>query len=550
MRVLFRPLAAIAVVAALCLVGNPARAGAPVCSWDVGSRTLTMNIGGLGIIDSVAVGQVPDSNELGYRTVGDWVPCPSGTVNSADLLVVNGTLRSDEVALVLPDGVLRPGHTQEAKGASELEVELALGAGTDTAELRGGPSADSFQLRSTTKAAINGDNDADVTFESVFEFHLNGGGGTDSLNATGARARLTGGNGDDALVGSPFDDDLCGDCGSGTGGTDLMLAGGGSDQLSGGAGVDIYDGGDGSDVLRSGPGADVMVGGDGADVFGTGNSPDGADIIKGGKGWDAISYESRPAAILVTQDKAANDGQSGEKDKVNVEVEEIVGTAFDDEILGSSSDQHLSGLDGNDLLNGGNGDDVFEAGPGDDVVEGDDGDDTLVDEAGYDEYLGGDDRDTFESELSGGYDDTYRGGIGVDTMDYSVRTEAMEIDVTTADGDGVDDESDDVRPDIEVLIGGDGADRIIGGSVANTIYGLGSVDALYGGDGPDTLFGGDGDDSLDGQEGSDWLYGEGGYDSLFGADGAADQLACGVDGGESQQFDDALDTVSNCDVPL
>ena len=37
-----------------------------------------------------------------------------------------------------------------------------------------------------------------------------------------------------------------------------------------------------------------------------------------------------------------------------------------------------------------------------------------------------------------------------------MRTEAMEIDVTVPDGDGVDDESDDVRPDVEVLIGGDG----------------------------------------------------------------------------------------------
>ena len=293
-----------------------------------------------------------------------------------------------------------------------------------------------------------------------------------------------------------------------------------------------------------------MFGDGGADTFDAGLSPDGGDVIIGDAGRDLVSYESRSAGVLITQNKAANDGEVDEGDRVAKDIEEIVGTPFDDEIMASGLDQHIWGLAGSDDINGGNGDDVIEAGTDEDIVNGNDGDDELVDEAGYDEYRGGADRDTFTSELSGGYDDLYRGGPGVDTMDYSVRIDPMQIDVTVPDGDGVDDESDDVRPDIEVIYGGDSFDRIIGGAAANTIYGLDGADALYGGGGPDTIYGGEGDDSLDGQEGADELYGGDGLDDLFGADGAADVLACGADGGDVQEYDFLLDSVSNCNVPM
>ena len=167
--------------------------------------------------------EVPDSNQLGYLTIDDWVPCPAGTVNSANLLVVSGILASDSVVVNLAGGKLAPGHTAEVKGESELEFESLFDAGTDTVELRGGSTSNVFELRSTTKAAMNGDKDADVTFASVDVFHLNGAGGNDALYANGPAARVTGGNGADDLVGSAFDDALCGDCGGGNGDKDLLI---------------------------------------------------------------------------------------------------------------------------------------------------------------------------------------------------------------------------------------------------------------------------------------------------------------------------------------
>ena len=112
-------------------------------------------------------------------------------------------------------------------------------------------------------------------------------------------------------------------------------------------------------------------------------------------------------------------------------------------------------------------------------------------------------------------------------------------------------ESDNVARDIEVIVGGScrGPDHRRQGR-QHCSYGGGGIDALYGGGGPDTLYGGDSNDSLDGQEGSDTLYGEGGYDTLLSADGAADELVCGADGGEAPDYESTLDTVSNCDVPL
>ncbi len=543
-------LVAVAVGAALCLVGQPVQAGiVPACSWDVGSRTLTINLVALGGSDAVHVGRVPDSNQLGYLTIDDWVPCPSGTVNSANLLVVNGTLASDSVVVNLAGGKLAPGHTAEAKGQSELEVELLLDAGTDNVELRGGSSSDLFELRSTTKAALNGDKDADVTFGSVSRFHLNGAGGNDGLSASNAAARLTGGNGEDSLFGSHLDDVLCGDCGNGNGGPDLMMAKGGNDDLSGGAGRDVYDGGDGADLLQSGGGADLMTGGDGADTFETGDAPDGADLMRGNAGQDEISYAMRSAWVMILSSRTDKDGERGERDDVGA-FEVIIGSPFGDVISGGALDQDIQSLGGRDEVSGDNGDDVIASGAGNDFAVGGEGDDTVIDGGGSDEYQGNDGRDQFVAPATPSGDDAFLGGDGVDTMDYAMRSEAMQIDQTVDNGDGVLGESDNVARDIEVIVGGSAGDRIIGGKVANMLLGEGGIDALYGGGGPDELYGGDGDDSLDGQEGSDSLYGEAGSDSLFGADGAADELICGVDGGDVQEYDVALDSVSNCNVPM
>src|SRR5581483_11467741 len=72
---------------------------------------------------------------------------------------------------------------------------------------------------------------------------------------TGA-VSLTGGTGDDTLLGGGGADAL-----DGGDGNDVLVGNGGDDTLTGGAGRDFLIGGLGSDELNGGPGQDILLGG-------------------------------------------------------------------------------------------------------------------------------------------------------------------------------------------------------------------------------------------------------------------------------------------------
>ena len=99
----------------------------------------------------------------------------------------------------------------------------------------------------------------------------------------------------------------------------------------------------------------------------------------------------------------------------------------------------------------------------------------------------------------------YNGGAGVDTIDYSARTNPLTIILNNLAVSGEATEKDVVNTDVENVVGGDGADLIVGSSSDNTlfgglgndvIYGMAGDDTIIGGEGNDTLFGGDGDDTF------------------------------------------------------
>jgi Ca2+-binding RTX toxin-like protein len=145
----------------------------------------------------------------------------------------------------------------------------------------------------------------------------------------------------------------------------------------------------------------------------------------------------------------------------------------------------LLGGGGNDTLSGGNGDDYLSGGKGDDYLCGRDGNDTLIGGGGSDDMAGGADRDI---------------------VDYSSRTEDLVIGVGTDFDDGARGENDNVRDDIEVVLGGSGNDEIRtrmpkpieihGGPGNDTLLGFSANDTLYGNEGNDSLFGGSGNDLL------------------------------------------------------
>jgi Ca2+-binding RTX toxin-like protein len=290
---------------------------------------------------------------------------------------------------------------------------------------------------------------------------------------------------------------------------------------------------------------DELLGG-GAGRTSTGNPVEvfwggaGNDTINGMGGWDAAAYGSSPTAINVNLTLAIGNIQDGWgfTDTVT-NVEEFVGSYYNDTFLGNTADQSFVGGKGNDTMDGGSGYDEVgfgndEAGVtvrlggwvgttgslptgyagsaidgwGDiDVFKNIDG----VEGSGFNDTITG---DANNNRLDGrGGADTIDGGDGVDWVEYNQAMVGISVDLSQGkaldDGQGIGIaaqsaavEQDTLR-NIENVLGGYGNDLIIGSSLANELDGGAGNDTLNGGDGNDTLKGGIGNDSINGGAGSD-----------------------------------------------
>jgi Ca2+-binding RTX toxin-like protein len=212
----------------------------------------------------------------------------------------------------------------------------------------------------------------------------------------------------------------------------------------------------------------------------------------------------------------------------------------------------LSGGDGNDSMSGGDGNDSFTGGAGIDTMSGNGGNDTFDGGTGADSHFG---------------------GAGTDTATYASRLAA--VFVTTASNvanDGEAAEGDNVRTDIENVIGGAGSDELTGATGVNNVLtgnggndrlaGLGGNDTLSGGSGNDLMYGGAGDDRMLGGSGNDVMSGGSGADRLFGESGDDLFFTAGdpngilaatndqIDGGLGTDIaeKDLFDTIANVEV--
>jgi Ca2+-binding RTX toxin-like protein len=126
-------------------------------------------------------------------------------------------------------------------------------------------------------------------------------------------------------------------------------------------------GGSGHDTIVGGHANDVIYGGDGDDHI-TGSK--GSDFISGGAGYDIVTYADKTAGINVSFDGVANDGNAGEGDNVQDDIDEIVGTAYNDVINASAKS---SGI----VILAGAGNDTLYGSAFSDTIYGQDGADTL-----------------------------------------------------------------------------------------------------------------------------------------------------------------------------
>jgi Ca2+-binding RTX toxin-like protein len=141
----------------------------------------------------------------------------------------------------------------------------------------------------------------------------------------------------------------------------------------------------GNDALTGGPLYDLLRGGA------------GRDDLSGAAGVDRVDFTDHAAAVTVTLDGAANDGEAGEADFVRTDVENVISGPGDDTLVGNDGVNVLWGQGGDDQVLGGGGDDdlagewgndVVDGGAGQDRVHGGDGDDTLLAADGERDILG------------------------------------------------------------------------------------------------------------------------------------------------------------------
>lgn len=379
---------------------------------------------------------------------------------------------------------------------------------------------------------VNG-NFATCPGATAYRFDLGDQNDSAVVSALHSDGPSTGGDGNDTLTGGPGADEL-----DGGPGADRLDGGAGDDFLTGGAGGDVENGGDGNDTFDGaglpgscpgGEGDDQLNGGPGDDGFCGGPGPSAAsgsdnDQINGGDGTDHVFYP-RNLSVNISLDGQPNDGQAGEHDNVNTDVEAVTGGAAGDTISGSDGPDVLDGAGGPDTLNGGGGDDTLVDSGGDaaaDTMNGGDGDDSMSAGAGPDTYNGGDGEDA--------------------VVDYVNRTQPVSVTLDGVADDGVAGEGDNVNSDVEDVTGGLAGDTLTGNDLDNELDGGPGNDTIAGGGGNDGLSGGAGRDTIDGGTGRDFLDGGAGPDSLNSQDGATDRDECG--GGTDSVKADGRDDVS------
>jgi Ca2+-binding RTX toxin-like protein len=316
--------------------------------------------------------------------------------------------------------------TAVAGGATDRTLESAVVNGADV--MRGGDGDDIVSyVNRTLPVFVTPDGVADDGSLGELDLvdtdveRVIGGAGNDVLIARREGSGLSGGNGDDLVIGDSGDDILRG--GSEDGGRDVLVGRGGDDDLAGGPGTDELDAGPGRDVLDGGDGDDAVSGGDGVDgIFGGPGSDrleggpgddcldgfvaatapegcpaavgevsdagvDGDDVLSGGPGVDRLkggggedvadaSDASAPVLLVladVDPQRAARQRSGADRDQLDADVEGARGSRWADTLLGNAGDNLLDGGPGDDLIDGGAGGDRLQGGPGRDVLVSRDG---------------------------------------------------------------------------------------------------------------------------------------------------------------------------------
>jgi Ca2+-binding RTX toxin-like protein len=409
-----------------------------------------------------------------------------GELLGAELFFVAGRDGNDVIDL---SATTIPNILSGAGGVDVLSPGTATG---DTAN-GGGDCGDTLSYGTRTTATV-----VDASL-GVAGFDANGNGvldGAEEVDSFG---------GFDTYVTGTGNDTLTGDAGT----NDWFVPGDGDDDISGngadhdtldyttstapmvidfpngtatGQGVDTFDG---VDQFVGSPLDDTMVVDDDA-------PGGGLFTFSGGAGVDTVDASGARAGVEIDLDSLEDLLVCGSFEDPD-DLENAIGSAFNDDLIGNEVRNQLNGGDGDDFLDGAEGNDVL---------------------------------------LGEGGNDTFQGGTGADRVSFINSPQRVNVDLSLGFATG---EGDDAFNDgIEIIIGSAFNDSVTGGPFGgggtvnflfvgkagkDTLTGFSGNDTLKGGGGADTLRGVGGDDTLKGAAGNDRLFGGGGTDVGKGGDG-------------------------------
>ena len=324
-----------------------------------------------------------------------------------------------------------------------------------------------------------------------------------------------------------------------------------------------------NDIITGTSGNDIIIGGQ------------GNDQMDGAGGIDTVSYADATSGVtIVIRNDGVKQDTKGSGQDILLNIENVVGSSYDDTLSGDVGNNTLVGGAGNDVLRGKAGDDILVGGAGDDQMTGGDGsdtawygnatsaitidlslvtaqdthgagidtlltmenvvatdfadsitgnksdnrieggagDDVLMGAGGADTLLGGEGDDLLDG---GTGDDLLDGGAGVNTVSYGDATGGIKLNLSLSGPQNTGRAGYDTLVSIQNVSGSNFADTIVGNDGNNVLSGGDGADVLSGGLGNDNLYGGTGNDTLDGGPGDDSLDGGDGFDTVTYASATA-----------------------------
>ncbi len=454
------------------------------------------------------------------------------------------------------DDIITGGIGSDTLNGEDGDDSVIASAGGDT--LDGGEGFDFLTYRNSDAAVTLNFLTGEFTGgyaegDTLSNFQrISGSGFDDVIFGNGTTATLQGGFGDDTIYASELDDPEF---------RNFLI--GGEFAFGSQLGSNLVN--TGNDTLIGSAGRDVLIG------------LDGADFLDGGDGIDEVRYfyDRSGEGIIIDLALGTASGGNATGDTI-INVENVIGSIYDDVITGDENDNVLDGFFGRDILNGGAGNDTLIGGFNGDTLTGGDGADTFdfvssrfgytdeitdlenADRISFGQGRGDPNGEPIDLIFIGAAEFSGRAGElryyhedGVTFIEYDnegdgalndrMRITNGEFDLFAVDNEfgsfdlriGVvgSDSRDFLRGTAEddFIAGGAGSDRIFGEAGNDQLFGDAGNDIIVAGDGDDSIFGGDGndrilagsgDDQVDGGNGDDNILGGSGDDTLSGGDGA------------------------------